>query len=81
MKMNIKVNGKVELIEVPDTAEEIPVECQIEELKQKLADTDYIACKIAEGVATVEEYAEELKQRQEWRDEINRLEGLRNGNN
>ena len=53
----------------------------INELKQKLVDTDYIACKIAEGVATVEEYAEELKQRQEWRDEINRLEGLRNGNN
>jgi hypothetical protein len=81
MKMNIKVNGKVELIEVPDTAEEIPVECQIDELKQKLVDTDYIACKIAEGVATVEEYAEELKQRQEWREEINRLEGLQSGNN
>jgi hypothetical protein len=74
MKMNIKVNGKVELIEVPDTADEIPVECQIEELKQKLSDTDYIACKIAEGAATVEEYAEELQQRQEWREEINRLE-------
>jgi hypothetical protein len=81
MKMNIKVNGKVELIEVSDTAEEIPVECQIDELKQKLVDTDYIACKIAEGVATVEEYAEELKQRQEWREEINRLEELQSGNN
>ena len=46
---------------------------QIAELKQKLADSDYIACKIAEGVATVEEYAEELKQRQAWREEINRL--------
>ena len=45
----------------------------INELKQKLADTDYIACKIAEGVATAEEYAEELKQRQIWREEINRL--------
>lgn len=73
MKMNIKVNGKVELIEVPDTAEEIPVEIKIDELKQKLSDTDYIACKIAEGAATIEEYAEELKQRQEWREEINRL--------
>lgn len=74
MKMNIKVNGKVELIEVPDTAEEIPVECQIEELKQKLSDTDYIACKIAEGAATIKEYANELQQRQQWREEINRLE-------
>lgn len=74
MKMNIKVNGKVELIEVPDTAEEIPVEIKIDELKQKLADTDYIACKIAEGAATIKEYANELQQRQQWREEINRLE-------
>ena len=74
MKMNIKVNGKVELIEVPDTAEEIPVEIKIEELKQKLSDTDYIACKIAEGAATIKEYANELQQRQQWREEINRLE-------
>jgi hypothetical protein len=72
--MNIKVNGKVELIEVPDIAEEIPVEFQIDELKQKLTDTDYIACKIAEGAATIKEYAKELQQRQEWREEINRLE-------
>ena len=74
MKMNIKVNGKVKEIEIPDTVEEIPVEFQIEELKQKLSDTDYIACKIAEGVATIKEYANELQQRQEWREEINRLE-------
>lgn len=73
MKIKASVNGKVKYIEIPDTAEEIPVEFQIEELKQKLTDTDYIACKIAEGAATVEEYAEELKQRQEWRSEINEL--------
>ena len=47
---------------------------QIAELKQKLVDTDYIACKIAEGAATIKEYANELQQRQEWREEINRLE-------
>lgn len=74
MKMNIKVNGKVKEIEIPDIEEEIPVELQIEELKQKLSDTDYIACKIAEGAATAEEYADELKQRQIWRDEINKME-------
>ena len=49
-------------------------EDKIEELKQKLADTDYIACKIAEGVATAEEYAEMISQRQAWRNEINELE-------
>ena len=47
---------------------------KIDELKQKLADTDYIACKIAEGAATIKEYANELQQRQQWREEINRLE-------
>ena len=51
----------------------IPTEALICELKQKLLDTDYIACKIAEGVATVEEYADELFQRRMWREEINRL--------
>lgn len=47
---------------------------RIDELKQKLAETDYIACKIAEGSATVEEYANQIKQRQLWREEINELE-------
>jgi hypothetical protein len=42
-------------------------------LKRKLAETDYIAAKIAEGVATVEEYADKIAQRQAWRQEINTL--------
>ena len=46
---------------------------RIAELKQLLADTDYIAAKIAEGSATREEYAGVIAQRQEWRDEINAL--------
>ena len=50
---------------------------QIAELKQNLADTDYIACKIAEGVATVDEYASMIAQRQQWRNEINELERSR----
>lgn len=54
--------------------EEDARQAHIVELKQKLADTDYIACKIAEGAATREEYAEIIAQRQEWREEINRLE-------
>ncbi len=47
---------------------------RIAELKRNLADTDYIACKIAEGAATREEYAEIIAQRQAWRDEINELQ-------
>lgn len=45
------------------------------ELKKNLRDTDYIACKIAEGAATAEEYAEQIAQRQAWREQINLLEG------
>ena len=43
-------------------------------LKRKLADTDYVAVKIAEGSATVQDYAEMIAQRQAWRQEINALE-------
>ena len=52
----------------------IPKETQISELKQKLADTDYIACKIAEGAATKEEYIDLLRQREAWRKEINQIQ-------
>lgn len=48
---------------------------KIAELKQKLADTDYIACKIAEGSASASEYTEEIERRKAWRQEINSLEG------
>ena len=74
MRFKGAINGVIKEFEIDDTIEEIPVEFQIEELKQKLSDTDYIACKIAEGAATIKEYAKELQQRQEWREEINRLE-------
>lgn len=49
-------------------------QARIDELKRNLTDTDYVACKIAEGAATREEYADMIAQRQAWRDEINRLE-------
>ena len=48
----------------------------IAELKQKLTDTDYIVIKIAEGVATWEDYPGVKEQRQQWREEINRLEEI-----
>ena len=48
---------------------------RIEELKTLLAESDYKAIKYAEGWLTGDEYAYTKAQRQEWRDEINRLEG------
>lgn len=49
------------------------VEGRIAELKHLLSETDYVAAKITEGVATREEYESVLSQRQRWRDEINEL--------
>lgn len=47
---------------------------EIEMLKQFLNDTDYVVIKIAEGVATKEEYAEVLQDRQKARDRIRECE-------
>lgn len=46
---------------------------RIAELKQLLADTDYVIIKIAEGSATKEDYADVIEQRQAWREEIREL--------
>ena len=62
---------------------------QVEELKNKLDETDYIAAKAIESIIGAkdvvsllsalkrigEEYAETLKRREEWRASINELEG------
>lgn len=52
----------------------------INQYKCKLANTDYISAKIADGAATREEYSKELKQRAEWRKQINKLEEELNSN-
>lgn len=52
---------------------------RIAELKANLTLTDYVAIKIAEGVADRETYKDILQKRQEWRNEINMLEGEANG--
>lgn len=57
------------------TKEEL-AEQKIRELKQNLFDTDYVAIKIAEGAATLDEYAQIVAQRAEWRAEINKLEAV-----
>lgn len=52
---------------------------EIAKLKQKLAETDYISAKIAEGAATQAEYADKLAERAAWRVQINELEQQVNG--
>ena len=72
-------DGKPELRTAEEKApelERIAATQEISELKSKLAATDYIAAKIAEGAATREEYAEELSERAEWRARINELESI-----
>lgn len=54
----------------------IAAQAEIFQLKKKLADTDYISVKIAEGAATREEYADKLVERVGWRTRINELECL-----
>ena len=58
----------------PEVAK-INAHAEISSLKKKLADTDYIAAKIAEGAATKDEYSEQIAQRAVWRARINELEG------
>ena len=51
---------------------------EIAECKQMLAQTDYVALKIAEGVACKEEYADILAKREAIRRRINELENMQN---
>lgn len=72
-------DGKPELRTAEDKAPElarISAAQEIAELKSKLAATDYIAAKIAEGAATREEYADELAERAFCRARINELSCL-----
>jgi len=66
------------VVEIPEKTPEEKhreqVESRIAELKGKLADSDYVVIKIAEGEASAEEYAEVLANRKLWREEINRLQ-------
>jgi chromatin segregation and condensation protein Rec8/ScpA/Scc1 (kleisin family) len=54
------------------TAEEN--EQMVIELKRKLAETDYVVVKIAEGAATKADYADAISKRQAWRKQIGTLE-------
>lgn len=77
-KFNIVANGNgtytIREVVIPEPTEYEKAQARIVELKQLLAGTDYVVLKIAEGVATREDYESVLAQRQAWRVEINELE-------
>lgn len=59
-----------EVVKIPEpSVDEIKAQ-EVAELKQYLADTDYVVIKIAEGAATTEEYAEIIAKRQSAREKI-----------
>ena len=76
------INGVIQI----DTEEKARIDkdnalgLEISALQNNLANTDYVVIKIAEGVATAEEYADKHKNRAEWRKRINEIEeALNNG--
>lgn len=54
--------------------ERMGIQAQINEKKQELQSYDYIGVKIAMGVATREEYADQIAYTEQLRREINELE-------
>lgn len=81
-------NGRrFQIVKIPQPTKSEQAEQEIEELNQKLLDTDYIANKLAEAVSkfivtgdnteVIElrtKYSKQLENRQLWRDRINELE-------
>ena len=68
------INGRIFLGKTDaEKASEEAIE-KIRVLKKNLAETDYIAAKIAEGAATTADYTDQIAQRAAWRKEISELE-------
>ena len=65
---------KLSLNEIPHTEEIISNEQRINELRMNLSETDYKILKYIEGNLDESEFQSIKNQRQEWRDEINKLE-------
>lgn len=79
MKKNILVDGVAQTVEMTEAEiAELQVavspEVQIQALKNELAAYDYIGVKLAMGVATKEEYAEEIAHTEVLRQRIRALE-------
>ncbi len=77
--MKINENGIIremtqEEIERYKELDEINIDTEIDLLKQELEKYDYIGVKIAMGVATKEEYSEEIEHTEEIRRRIRELE-------
>lgn len=66
------INGKY--VEVEDEIFKPDPQAEIQMLKQELANYDYIGVKIAMGVATTEEYQEQIAYTEELRAKIRALE-------
>ena len=49
---------------------------ELQDLKQELATYDYIGIKIAEGVATRDEYAEQIAYTEQLRQQIRKIEKI-----
>ena len=64
---------KRELVE-DNTPVWVDYQCEIDECKQRLAQTDYVIIKIAEGIALREQYAHVLEERKALRERIAVLE-------
>lgn len=71
--MLAEINGKY--VEVEDEIFKPDPQAEIQMLKQELANYDYIGVKIAMGVATIEEYQEQIAYTEELRAKIRELEG------
>lgn len=71
--MLAEINGKY--VEVEDEIYKPDPQAEIQMLKQELANYDYIGVKIAMGVATTDDYKEQIAYTEELRAKIRELEG------
>lgn len=70
--MLAEINGKY--VEVEDEILKPDPQAEIQVLKQELANYDYIGVKIAMGVATTDDYKEQIAYTEELRAKIRELE-------
>ena len=74
-KNNATINEDLVIVAIPEPTQEELKQIRISELKTKLAETDYVVIKIAEGEASKMDYVDVLVNRRAWREEIRELEG------
>lgn len=65
---------RFQIQEIPAPTQKELNQQKIQKLKQKLEETDYQAIKFAEGQISSDDYVFIREQRQQWRNEINKLE-------